>query len=76
MRSAREPDHPNLHNCMSNLALDYSDADRLEDAIALDEAALKLKRINPGPEHPDTLRTMGGAQDGTGRNRSADRGLL
>ena len=59
MKSTLDPDHPNLLNCMSNLALDYSDAGRLEDAIAPDEAALKLKRINPGPEHPDTLRTMG-----------------
>ena len=52
-----EPNHPNLLNCMSNLAIDYSDAGRLDDAIRVQEEALRLKQDNPGPEHPDTLRT-------------------
>ena len=42
---------------MSNLAIDYSDAGRLAESIALQEKALEKKTANPGPDHPDTLRT-------------------
>jgi eukaryotic-like serine/threonine-protein kinase len=57
MKEILESDHPNLLNCMSNLAIDYLDVGRTEGAIALQEEAFKLKKENPGPEHPDTLRT-------------------
>ncbi len=57
MKATLEPDHPNLLNCMSNLAIDYANAGRIAESIALQEEALRLKTQNPGPEHPDTLRT-------------------
>ena len=44
---------------MNNLALAYSDAGRLAEALPLLEQTLELRKAKLGPEHPDTLGTMG-----------------
>jgi tetratricopeptide (TPR) repeat protein len=43
---------------MSNLAMDYSDAGRLDRALPLIERALKEQRAKLGEDHPDTLQSM------------------
>jgi hypothetical protein len=45
---------------MGNLALAYQAAGKLDLALPLlEETTLKLRKAKLGPEHPDTLRTMG-----------------
>ncbi len=43
---------------MSNLAVAYEKAGKLDLAIPLDEETLKLRKAKIGPDHPDTLTTM------------------
>jgi tetratricopeptide (TPR) repeat protein len=43
---------------MSNLALDYQQAGRLPEAVALLEETLKLRQARLGTDHPDTLASM------------------
>jgi hypothetical protein len=44
---------------MHNLAMFYSAAGRKAEELALDEEVLALRRKVLGPDHPDTLKTMG-----------------
>jgi len=41
---------------MSNLAMAYRDAGRMDESIALFEEALRLRELELGPAHPDTIR--------------------
>jgi tetratricopeptide (TPR) repeat protein len=43
---------------MNNLAVSYSDAGRRDEALAMEEEVLALRRKVLGPEHPDTLTSM------------------
>ena len=43
---------------MSNLALGYEAAGKLDLALPLYEETLKLRKAVLGPEHPDTLTSM------------------
>ena len=43
---------------MSNLAVVYKDAGRLDDALPLFQEALKRRQAKLGPDHPDTLVSM------------------
>jgi eukaryotic-like serine/threonine-protein kinase len=48
-------DHPDTLASRSSLALAYTDAGRIEDAIKLGEAILKQHETNLGPDHSATL---------------------
>jgi tetratricopeptide (TPR) repeat protein/tRNA A-37 threonylcarbamoyl transferase component Bud32 len=50
-------DHPDTLTSRSNLAAAMRDAGRVSEAIALDEATLKLRAAKLGPNHIDTLRS-------------------
>jgi tetratricopeptide (TPR) repeat protein len=50
-------DHPDTLTSRSNLAAALRDAGRVSDAIALDEATLKLRTAKLGPDHVDTLKS-------------------
>ncbi len=52
-------EHPDTLSAMGNLALYYSDAGRLEEALWIQEEVLQLIREKLGIEHPDTLSAMG-----------------
>jgi hypothetical protein len=51
------PDHPDTLNSRHNLAVDYQDAGRLEEAIGLHEQTLAARERVLGPDHPDTLNS-------------------
>jgi tetratricopeptide (TPR) repeat protein len=44
---------------MANLATAYQEAGQLDKALPLYEQTLKLTKTRLGPDHPDTLRSMG-----------------
>ena len=46
------PDHPHTLQSRNNLAAAYREAGRMSEAIALDEATLKLREIEAGPRPP------------------------
>ncbi len=52
-------DHPDTLISMNNLALGYSDAGKLDQALPLLEETLKLTKAKLGTDHPNTLTTMG-----------------
>ena len=55
---------------MANLGQNYSDAGRLDEAIALLEETLRLCQGKLGPEHATTLlsmRNLAGAYEAAGR---------
>ncbi|MFF2674375.1 tetratricopeptide repeat protein [Streptomyces niveus] len=49
------PDHPATLNARNNLAVSYSDAGRLQDALHLHERVLADRERALGPDHPATL---------------------
>jgi pentatricopeptide repeat protein len=44
---------------MNNLAAAYTDAGRTQEALKLYEETVRLKKAKLGPDHPDTLLSMG-----------------
>jgi tetratricopeptide (TPR) repeat protein len=52
------PDHPDTLQTMSNLALGYQAAGKLELALPLYEETLKRRKARLAPDHPDTLTSM------------------
>ena len=51
-------DHPDRLSAMQNLAVSYSDAGRLKEALGMREEVLRLRREKLGADHPDTLTAM------------------
>ena len=51
------PDHPDTLKSRSNLANDYQEAGRVDEAIALNEQTLADRKRVLGPDHPDTLKS-------------------
>jgi tetratricopeptide (TPR) repeat protein len=51
------PDHPDTLNSRNNLATDYQDAGRLDEAITLHEQTLAASERVQGPDHPRTLNS-------------------
>ena len=49
------PDHPDTLTSRDNLASDYGDAGRLDEAISLHEQTLAARERVLGPDHPNTL---------------------
>ena len=73
-RKVRGPEHPETLVAMNNLACDYRDAGRKDEALKLFEQVLALRRKVLGPEHPDTLAAMNNlaiSYDASGRNDEA-----
>lgn len=52
------PEHTDTLDVMTELAIAYGEADRLEDAIKLQEEVLTVNRNINGTDHPDTLGAM------------------
>ena len=53
-------DHPDRLSAMQNLAVSYSDAGRLKEALGMHEEVLRLRREKLGADHLDTLTAMAG----------------
>ena len=53
------PDHPETLTVQGELAIAYSKAGKLDQALPLFEETLKLQKAKLGPDHPDTLGTIG-----------------
>ena len=51
------PDHPDTLTSRDNLAADYHDAGRFDEAISLHEQVLAASERVLGPDHPDTLQS-------------------
>jgi hypothetical protein len=58
-----------------NLAAAYAQAGRTAEAIALNEATLKLKEAKLGPEHPDTIQTRNNLAAAFWRAGRSDRSI-
>src|SRR5262249_49595268 len=59
LRKARlGTDHLLTLSTMSSLAGAYAHANRLKDALVLDEETFQLRKAKLGPTHPDTLESM------------------
>jgi serine/threonine protein kinase/tetratricopeptide (TPR) repeat protein len=52
------PDHPDTLTAAHNLAMNYNDLGRADDAYELAEQTLAARRRVLGPDHPDTLWSM------------------
>src|SRR5262249_48662534 len=64
------PDHPDTLMAAHNLAINYGELGRLDDAFELTEQTLAARRRVLGPDHPDTLWSMNNLSflyDGRGR---------
>jgi tetratricopeptide (TPR) repeat protein len=69
-RKVNGPKHPFTLSAMDNLAGQYGEVGRRDEALKLAEELLSLSRKVNGPEHPSTLVYMGDAADsycGVGR---------
>jgi eukaryotic-like serine/threonine-protein kinase len=70
------PEHPDTLHTQANLGVNYVDAGRMSEAIALLEPALRLTEAKLGPEHSDTLfprESLAGAYLRAGRTAEAIR---
>ena len=70
----RGPDHPDTLQSMNNLASFYAKAGRSNEALALREETLRLRKAQLGPDHPDTLQSMSNlavSYEDVGRNDEA-----
>jgi serine/threonine-protein kinase len=59
-QTALGPDDPDTLLSMYELAVNYMECDRLNEATPHFEEALKLRKAKLGPDHPDTLESMFG----------------
>jgi tetratricopeptide (TPR) repeat protein len=60
---------------MNNLALGYRDAGQLDRALPLYEEALRQMKARLGPDHPDTLKSMGNLAAGYWSAHRLDRSI-